>query len=55
VNAERTRTLFRDFPDLHIPKNKVPLSSRRAIVMEYIEGIKINDIDGLKKEFGDEK
>ena len=23
VNAERTRQLFRDYPDLHIPRNKV--------------------------------
>ena len=38
---------------MHIPRNIVPLSSKRAIVMEYVDGIKINDIEGLKKEFGD--
>jgi aarF domain-containing kinase len=55
VNAERTRTLFRDYPHLHIPKNVVALSSNRAIVMEFIEGVKINDIPGLEREFGDPK
>ena len=44
VNAERTRKYFKDYPHLHIPKNNVPLSSSRSIVMEYIEGIKISDI-----------
>jgi predicted unusual protein kinase regulating ubiquinone biosynthesis (AarF/ABC1/UbiB family) len=47
VNAERTRQLFRDYPHLHIPKNKVTLSSQRAIVMEFIEGTKISDIASL--------
>jgi aarF domain-containing kinase len=49
VNAERTRQLFKGYPHLHIPKNNVPLSSRRTIVMEFIEGTKINDIEELKK------
>lgn len=55
INAERTRLLFEDYPDLHIPRNKINLSSRRAIVMEYIEGVKINDIVTLEAEFGDAK
>ena len=50
VNAERTRQQFKGHEDiLHIPFNKVPFSSRRAIVMEYIEGVKINDIEALKE------
>jgi aarF domain-containing kinase len=53
VNAERTRQLFKDYPHLHIPKNFVPLSSKRAIVMEYIEGVKISDIPALERDFGD--
>ncbi len=49
VNAERTRNCFKGYSDLYLPKNKIPLSSKRAIVMEYVEGKKINDIDGLKE------
>jgi predicted unusual protein kinase regulating ubiquinone biosynthesis (AarF/ABC1/UbiB family) len=30
----------------------VILSSRRSIVMEYVEGIKINDIEKLKETYG---
>jgi predicted unusual protein kinase regulating ubiquinone biosynthesis (AarF/ABC1/UbiB family) len=48
LNAERTRRDFEGYKDLHIPSNYIPLSGRRAIVMEFIEGIKINDVEGLK-------
>lgn len=48
VNAERTRNNFKKYKDLYIPKNNIPLSSRRAIVMEYVEGLKINDLEGMK-------
>jgi aarF domain-containing kinase len=53
VNAERTRQLFKEYPHLHIPKNNLLLSSRRTIVMEYIQGIKINELEKLKEQFGD--
>jgi predicted unusual protein kinase regulating ubiquinone biosynthesis (AarF/ABC1/UbiB family) len=53
VNAERTRKQFEGYKDLHIPKNNVTKSSNRAIVMEYVEGIKINDVEGLKERYGD--
>ncbi len=53
VNAERTRKYFHGFEDMHIPHNIVPLSSRRTIVMEYIDGIRINDMEALQKEFGE--
>ncbi len=49
VNAERTRTLFKGFDDLHIPRNNLLLSSGRAIVMEFVEGVKINDLEALKE------
>jgi ubiquinone biosynthesis protein len=48
LNAERTRKQFEDCKDLHIPLNKVDYSSSRAIVMEFVEGIKISDVEGLK-------
>lgn len=55
INAERTRNNFKKYSDLHLPKNNIPLSSKRAIVMEYVEGLRINDIEGLKEKFGDPK
>lgn len=55
VNAERTRNNFKNYDDLYIPRNNIDLSSRRAIVMEYVEGQKINDIESLRKEYGDPK
>lgn len=55
INAERTRNNFKGYTNLHIPYNKISLSSRRTIVMEYVEGLKINDIQSLELEFGDPK
>lgn len=52
MNAGRTRNHFKDFSDLYIPRNYVELCSRRAIVMEYVEGIKINEVEELRKKFG---
>ena len=50
VNAERTRQQFKGQEAiLHIPRNHVPLSSSRAIVMEYVEGVKINDVETLRE------
>jgi predicted unusual protein kinase regulating ubiquinone biosynthesis (AarF/ABC1/UbiB family) len=49
INAERTRNNFKGYKHLHIPYNNVHLSSKRAIVMEFVEGSKINDIESLKQ------
>ena len=50
-----TREYFKGYSDLHIPENKIPYCSSRAIVMEYIDGDRINDIPSLEKKFGDPK
>ena len=55
INAEKTRKYFSWYDKMHIPFNKIPLSSSRAIVMEYIEGVKINDVETLQLIYGDPK
>lgn len=37
---------------MHIPKNYIDKSSKRAIVMEYVEGIKINNVQKLQEIYG---
>jgi predicted unusual protein kinase regulating ubiquinone biosynthesis (AarF/ABC1/UbiB family) len=37
---------------MHIPRNYIDKSSKRVIVMEYVEGIKINDVERLKQIYG---
>jgi ubiquinone biosynthesis protein len=47
-NADRLRESFADEPDLlYIPKVYWELSTRRVLVMERIQGIKISDIPAL--------
>jgi aarF domain-containing kinase len=48
ANAEHTAILFKHHPSLYIPKMHSEFSSRRLIVMEYIDGVKINEVEKLK-------
>ena len=48
-NLRDAREFFQGNPFVHIPKVYPELCSRRMVVMEYCEGVKINDIDTLKK------
>ena len=48
MNAGRTKNHFKHYNSLYIPQNILEYCNRRAIVMEYVEGIKINDVEGLK-------
>ena len=41
--------------DLYIPTVDVLKSTKRTILMEYVEGIKIDDIEGLNNKFGSAK
>ena len=41
--------------DLYVPKVDVLKSTKRTILMEYVEGIKIDDIDALNAKFGSAK
>jgi len=48
-NAEKISNMLQHFPWLVIPKIYWKQTTDRVLVMEYIKGIHINDIDNLKK------
>jgi len=48
VNLERTRENFRGYPYLHLPRTYLMQSGPRTIVMEYVKGDKITDLEVLK-------
>jgi ubiquinone biosynthesis protein len=48
-NADRFRQNFADEPHLYVPKIFWNYSTQRLLVMERIQGIKIDDIEALKK------
>lgn len=47
-NADRIRENFLDDPDLIVPKIYWQFTTRRVIVMQYIDGIKLSDEESLK-------
>ncbi len=49
-NADRLRKNLQDVKDVHIPKVHWELTTRRVLVQELIQGIKISDIDELRKQ-----
>lgn len=53
INNDKTKSNFRDFDSLHVPDMHHILSSKRTIVMEFIEGDKIDDVDTLNEKYGD--
>lgn len=58
INSQKTVDNFRyvgESDDLYIPTVDVLKSTKRTILMEYVEGIKIDDIEGLDKKFGSAK
>lgn len=46
---EQCREFFLSNPSIYIPKGYREYSSKRIIVMEYIDGIKVNDLNGIKR------
>ena len=48
-NADRIRGLFANDASVVIPEIHHELSTRRVIVMEFVSGIKVTDIDGLRE------
>lgn len=54
-NADRFRVNFTNQSDLHIPKVFWKYSTRRVLVLEYIEGIKIDNIKVLDEAGYDRK
>lgn len=47
-HLERFARQFRETPGIYIPKVHRPLSTRRILTMEYIQGIKVSDLAGLE-------
>jgi ubiquinone biosynthesis protein len=49
-NADTFRRNFYGDPRIHIPRIYWELTTRRVITMERVSGLKINDLEGLKRE-----
>lgn len=46
-NAQRQRLFFAEWQDVHVPAVHPQLSSRRLLTMEWIDGVKVTDAEGL--------
>jgi ubiquinone biosynthesis protein len=47
-SADRVRELFKDDEAIRIPRIHHELSTRRVIVMEFVGGLKVTDVDAIK-------
>ena len=47
-NAEKVARMFADRDDVGVPRIHWQLTSRRVLVMDFIDGIKITDVAGLR-------
>jgi ubiquinone biosynthesis protein len=47
-SADRVRTLFQDDALVRVPRIHRDLSTRRVLTMEFLDGIKVTDVDGLR-------
>ena len=52
-NIIKFRSMFEDEPGIYIPKVHTKFSTRRVLCLEYVEGIKINQVDALRKQGAD--
>jgi ubiquinone biosynthesis protein len=48
-NLERYRKITNQFPELHLPVTYPALSGKRILVMEFIDGCKVNDLEQLRQ------
>ncbi|GIW41819.1 MAG: hypothetical protein KatS3mg076_2396 [Candidatus Binatia bacterium] len=48
-SADRIRALFRDDPAVLVPRIHRPLSTSRVLTMEFLDGIKVTDVEGLRR------
>ena len=53
-NARRIRESMAEFPRLRIPEVADELTRERVLVMEYVDGTKLSDIEGARPELADE-
>jgi ubiquinone biosynthesis protein len=49
ANASQLRRNFQDSPDIYVPEVIWELTLRNVMVMERISGIRVDDVDGLKR------
>ena len=49
-HAERIKEEMQDNPNIKIPDIYEDLTSHRVMVMEFIDGVNIDDVEGLKKQ-----
>ena len=54
-NAERTADNFKHHDYLYIPKPMVLKCTYRTIIMEFVEGDRIDDLETLKRKYGSAK
>lgn len=47
ANAERVAAMFASNPRVHVPRIHADLSTRRVLVMEFIDGVKVSDHAGM--------
>lgn len=50
ANAEEFRHNFRDWQSIHVPRIHHEVSTARLLVMEFIEGTKVNDLERLRAQ-----
>ncbi len=48
-NAETIAGFFKDRDDVAVPRVHWELTTRRLLVMEYVDGLKISDVEGLRR------
>ena len=48
ANANEFRQNFRDWRSIHVPRVFDQLSSERVLVMEFVSGTKVTDLEGLR-------
>jgi predicted unusual protein kinase regulating ubiquinone biosynthesis (AarF/ABC1/UbiB family) len=47
-NAARFKSNFAEWPDVYVPAVVHELTTERVLVLEFVEGIKVTDLDGLR-------
>jgi ubiquinone biosynthesis protein len=51
-NIERVRENFKNDENVYVPKVNYKYTSKEILTMEFIHGLKINDINGISSKFG---
>lgn len=48
-NGEATKERFKNRKDFYVPEIYWDLSTKKILTMEFIDGVKVNDVEGLLK------